>query len=66
MSTSNRLPETEALAQDCATLYQQRRYSIRAVAAELGYSFSYVRELLVDVAGVELRDHAGRPRKAAA
>jgi hypothetical protein len=63
---SNRLPAVEALAEDCAQLYQERRMSIRKVADAVGYSPGYVRELLVDVAGVELRDRYRRPLKAVA
>ncbi|MFE3033083.1 hypothetical protein ACFXKY_15735 [Streptomyces canus] len=66
VAARKRRPQTKALAWKCADLYQQRHLSIRSVSAWVGYSPSYVRELLIDVAGVELRDRYRRPRKAVA
>ncbi|EMF31099.1 hypothetical protein H114_00682 [Streptomyces gancidicus BKS 13-15] len=54
---------TLALADDCARLYE-RGLSIKAVAARVGYSFQYTRDLIV-LGGAVMRDSAGRPRTAA-
>jgi AraC-like DNA-binding protein len=59
-----RSESTLALAEDCARLYR-RHLSIRAVAAQVGFSFRYTRDL-IGLGGAELRDHTGRPRKAVA
>lgn len=58
------LERTLALADDCARLYD-RGLSIRAVAARVGYSYRYTRELIV-LGGAVLRNPAGQPRKGAA
>ncbi|WP_268249985.1 helix-turn-helix domain-containing protein [Streptomyces echinoruber] len=57
-----RLGSTLALADDCARLYR-RGLSIRAVAGRVGYSYRYVRDLIL-AGGAELRDRAGRARAA--
>ncbi|MBT3164030.1 hypothetical protein HTV80_13010 [Streptomyces sp. Vc74B-19] len=58
------LERTLALADDCARLYG-RGLSIRAVAARVGCSYRYTRDLIV-LGGAVLRDSAGQPRKGAA
>lgn len=61
---NTRRPETDALAEDFATLYR-RGLSLRKIVKETGYSYRYIHALLTE-AGVTLRDFAGEPRKVTA
>ncbi|WP_327345907.1 helix-turn-helix domain-containing protein [Streptomyces europaeiscabiei] len=61
---NTRRAETNDLADDFARLYRGG-LSIRGIRARTGYSYRYIHDLLV-ATGVQLRDHAGQPRKAAA
>lgn len=56
--------EADPLAEYLAGLYR-RGDSLRALQARTGYGYAFIRTRLL-AAGVELRDHGGRPRKAVA
>ncbi|MFF6801058.1 helix-turn-helix domain-containing protein [Streptomyces sp. NPDC012616] len=56
--------EVDPVAEYLAGLYR-RGLSLRAIQQREGYGYDFIRTRLL-AAGVQLRDHAGRPRKAVA
>lgn len=56
--------EVDPVAEYLAGLYW-RGLSLRAIQRREGYGYGFIRARLL-AAGVQLRDHAGQPRKAAA